>query len=297
MKKKYVALLVLLVLAATVIGTGYLLKEKRNNDDGTNDVSTEETSSTIEVKNEEDLNSEEAAQREGELIKNQKEQTEEGSLRKQYETLDWTGYEYTINDVRLYKSYQAYRNSADFSGTEIEADDGFGTRDCSTYMIADVILKNTSNYNVQFNATCMGLVSLTDDNIHGYADAKYDSQETGGKIWYFMDYMLYPDIVKSEDGTMDRWSGDKITLNAGEEISFSIMFTNYIWLSEIGENTQSNYIHDQMNPYDKFDHIKYYIMIRGGMTEPNGDIKPNKPYDVKNNKYKLFVECEPEIIE
>lgn len=296
MKKKYIAIIVFAVIIIAVIGTGYFLRDAR--DKNNNSVSQEETTAgTEEAKAVEDLNSEEAAKYEGDIVKNQKEQTEQGSLRHQYETMDWTGYEYTVNDVRLYKSYQAYRDSEDFSGNEIGADDGFGTRDCSIYMVADVKLKNTSNYKVEFNATCMGLLTLNDDGIHGYADSKYNAPETGGKIWYFMGNMLYPEIVKSEGDTMDRWDADKITLQAGEEINFSIMFTEYIWLSEIGENTQMNYIHDQMHPYDKFDHLNYYISIAGGMSDPNGEVKPNVPYDVENDKYELYVECDPEIIE
>ena len=112
-----------------------------------------------------------------------------------------------------------------------------------------------------------------------------------------MGNILYPEIVKSEGDTMDRWHSDKITLQAGEEINFSIMFTEYIWLSEIGENTQMHYIHDQMHPYDKFDHLNYYISIGGGMDDPSGGVKPNVPYDVTNKKYDLYVECDPEIIE
>lgn len=65
----------------------------------------------------------------------------------------------------------------------------------------------------------------------------------------------------------------------------------------ISDDANAKRISGQMNPYDKFDHIKYYIMLEGGMTEPNGDIKPNVPYDVSNNKYKLFVECDPKVIE
>ena len=293
MKKQHIQAIVFMTIVAIVLWAGYFLKSQRSKD---NAHDSGITSYTGEVKNEDELNSEEAAEREGELVKAQKEQTEQGSLRQQYETLSWTGYTYTINDMRVYKSYQAYRDSDDFSGNEIAADDGLGARDHSIYVVTDIKLKNNSDYNVEYNATNIWITCLNDNDIHGYADSKYYNEEAGGKVWYFLD-SVYPEIVKSEGDTIGRWEADKITLNAVEEISFTVMFPVCIWTAEISDDANAKSISGQMNPYDRFDHIKYYIMLEGGMTEPNGDIKPNVPYDVSNNKYKLFIECEPEVIE
>ncbi len=292
MKKQHIQAIVFMAIIAIVLWAGYFLKSQRSKDNA-HDSGT--TSYPGEVKNEDVLNSEEAAEREGELVKAQKEQTEQGSLRQQYETLSWTGYTYTINDMRVYKYYQAYRDSDDFSGNEITADDGLEARDHSIYVVTDIKLKNNSDYNVEYNATNIWITCLNDNDIHGCYDSKYYNEEAGGKVWYFLDG-VYPEIVKSEGDTIDRWEADKITLNAGEEISFTVMFPVCIWTAEISDDANAKRISGQMNPYDKFDHIKYYIMLEGGMTEPNGDIKPNVPYDVSNNKYKLFVECDPKVI-
>ena len=170
MKKQHIQAIVFMTIIAIVLGTGYFLRILRSKG---NDHDSGTTSYTGEVKNEDELNSEEAAEREGELIKAQKEQTEQGSLRQQYETLSWTGYSYTINDMRVYKSYQAYRTGADFSGNEITAEDGLGARDHSIYVVTDIKIKNNSDYKVEYNATNIWVICLNDNDIHGCYDSKY----------------------------------------------------------------------------------------------------------------------------
>lgn len=285
MKKNTVAILIVVILAVGIGVTGAILKGKRKTDSNTNVGDTKSDAN----KSVDELDSDESLAYEEELWADQKEQVDKGSLRKQYEAFEWQGWQYTLEDMRVYKDYYLFQESDDYDGVELDEVYYRDGKENYVYVVNDIRIKNISAYDREYLYNDIELFCLEDDGRH----YKYINGKPGEKGWGFSDVGGITRPINGAKTNPNNWKNGGMEIASGEEITISIVHRVSAWEVEVSDAGEEN--ETILNPYDKYDHLNFYIRIAGSMTDPT-DSSRNEFYDVENDKYHMIVKCEPKNI-
>lgn len=223
-----------------------------------------------------------------ESIEQQKETLEEGSLRQQYESFEWNGFEYNIKEMRIYDSYDSFLESQDNSGRDFRSEcDGWVLDHLDNSMVAVVEMHVTNQRNSSRRLEMRMVMPYVLDQ-EGKAEDLNNRGVPGAKIWAFSPSEC--EILEYTGSGLDPSDAHNACnpmMEGKESVDVTAFYPISMVVGEYFEDGTSTETYQ--NPYLASKDYQFFIRIPGALSRNAAE----DVIDVYHDKYEVFVQCTP----